>query len=90
MDTFEVLSICRKVQKKIRQVRQFVNRTGGGVWKETTTRECGCGERKTSRRREMKGEESPRRTIRQPFVLSIASTVREKQGLSPCSGQSER
>lgn len=27
----EMVNICRTVQKKIRQVRQFVNRTGGGV-----------------------------------------------------------
>lgn len=27
----EMVNICREVQKKIRQVRQFVNRTGGGV-----------------------------------------------------------
>ena len=26
-----MVNICRTVQKKIRQVRQFVNRTGGGV-----------------------------------------------------------
>ena len=86
----EMVNICRKVQKKIRQVRQFVNRTGGGVVEgDDDNRERVWGERKTSGK-EVKGEESPRRSIRQPFVLSITSTGREKQGLSPCSGQSKR
>ena len=85
----EMDNICRKVQKKIRQVRQFVNRTGGGVVEgddDKRERVCG-GERKTSRRKEMKGEESPKRTIHRPLVLSITSTVREKcekkQGTQP-------
>ena len=60
----ETVKICRTVQMKSHQVRQFVNRTGGRVLGDDNKREHACGgDRKTSRREEMKAEDSPRRTI---------------------------
>ena len=91
----ETVKIRRTVQMKSRQVRQFVNGTGGRVLGgDDNKREHACGgDRKTSRREEMKAEDSPRRTIHRASILAIASATRrkceKKQRLSPCSRQRE-